>query len=70
MMPLRLALLLALSISTASSAMAFSPTAGKLKEGEVVFLDDGTCPKGKVDKVTGGNHKMGVARKHVCVVHP
>jgi hypothetical protein len=69
-MPLRFMLLLTVLVSATSSAMAYTPSAGKLKEGEVAYVDDGTCPKGKVDKVTGGNHKLGVGRKHACVVHP
>jgi uncharacterized protein DUF6719 len=71
MMPLRIALFLAVVISTGSSFVAHNaPSTGNLKEGEVVYTDDGTCPHGKIDKVTGGNHKLGIGRKHVCVVHP
>lgn len=69
-MPLRIALLLALIISSGSSFVAKNaPSTGNLKAGEVVYTDDGTCPKGKIAKVTGGNHKEGIPRKHECVVH-
>ena len=69
-MPRRFALLLAFLISTGSSFVAHNaPSERNLKAGEVVYTDDGTCPHGKIAKVTGGNHKMGIARKHECVVH-
>jgi hypothetical protein len=41
-----------------------------LKEGAVVFVDDGTCGKGKVKRVLGGNGSKGIPRKTTCVAAP
>lgn len=69
-MTLRIVVLLALVISSGSSYLAHNaPSERNLKAGQVIYTDDGTCPKGEVAKVTGGNHKEGIARKHECVVH-
>ena len=48
------------------------PPMGALKEGQVVLVDDGTCPRGQVKRVVGGNHlKVGgtkhIVRTHSCV---
>jgi hypothetical protein len=48
------------------------PAMGALKEGQVVFVDDGTCPAGQIKKVIGGNHvKAGgykqIERIRACV---
>ena len=32
------------------------PPLGQLKEGERVLVDDGTCPRGQIKEVIGGNH--------------
>jgi hypothetical protein len=32
------------------------PRMGALREGQVVLVDDGTCPAGQIKQVTGGNH--------------
>jgi hypothetical protein len=45
---------------------------GALKEGQVVLVDDGTCPKGQLKRVVGGNHvKAGgsklIERTRSCV---
>jgi len=32
------------------------PVMGALKEGQVVLVDDGSCPAGQIKKVVGGNH--------------
>ena len=29
---------------------------GALREGQVVLVDDGTCPAGQIKQVIGGNH--------------
>jgi len=31
-----------------------APAPGGLRRGEVVYVDDGKCPKGQVKRVTGG----------------
>lgn len=32
------------------------PAMGAMKEGERVLVDDGSCPKGQIKEVIGGNH--------------
>ena len=29
---------------------------GAMREGEIVLVDDGTCPKGQIKRVVGDNH--------------
>lgn len=48
------------------------PPMGKLKPGERVLVDDGTCPKGQVKEVIGGDHvKVGgknrIERRTRCI---
>jgi hypothetical protein len=50
------------------------PVMGALKEGEVVYVNDGTCPPGQIKKVIGGNHvKVGgtkrIERTRTCIPH-
>jgi hypothetical protein len=45
---------------------------GALKEGQVVLVDDGSCPAGQIKKVIGGNHtKVGgfknIVRERSCI---
>jgi len=41
------------------------PAMGSLREGQVVYVDDGTCPAGEIKKVTGGNHVKVGGTKHL-----
>ena len=48
------------------------PPMGALKEGQVVLVDDGSCPKGQIKRVVGGNHvKAGgfkqIVRTRSCI---
>jgi hypothetical protein len=48
------------------------PPLGALKPGEVVLVDDGSCPSGQIKRVVGGDHKkVGgknlVERRRSCV---
>lgn len=48
------------------------PPMGQMREGQVVLVDDGSCPKGQIKEVTGGNHvKVGgtkhIERTHRCI---
>jgi hypothetical protein len=62
---------------TATSALAANivksePPMGALKEGQVVLVDDGSCPAGQIKKVVGGNHvKAGgwknIERERSCI---
>ena len=51
-----LALLMAASAAHARTVQK-EPPMGGMKEGEVLLIDDGTCPKGQIKRVVGGNHK-------------
>lgn len=46
------------------------PQNGTVRQGDVVYVDDGRCPVGEIKKITGGNQKTGVARQVVCVKRP
>jgi hypothetical protein len=40
------------------------PPMGKLREGQVVLVDDGSCPAGQIKRVVGGNHvKVGGTKR-------
>ncbi len=74
----QLGVLIVAPIAVAISASAHAeiakkePPMGSLKPGEVVLVDDGTCPAGQVKRVVGGDHKkVGgknlVERRRSCV---
>jgi hypothetical protein len=65
-----------LAISVGSSAFAATvkqePPLGAMREGQVLLVDDGSCPKGQIKRVVGGNHvKVGgtkqVVRTSSCI---
>jgi hypothetical protein len=41
------------------------PPMGALREGQVVLVDDGSCPAGQIKEVTGGNHVAAGGFKHI-----
>ena len=41
------------------------PPMGALREGQVVLVDDGSCPSGQIKEVTGGNHVAAGGFKHI-----
>jgi hypothetical protein len=56
----------------AAAALKKEPPMGALKEGQVVMVDDGSCPSGQIKRVIGGNHtKVGgtknIVRERSCV---
>lgn len=56
----------------AVAQVAREPAMGAMKEGEVVLVDDGSCPKGQIKRIVGGNHvKAGgykqIVRTRSCV---
>jgi hypothetical protein len=71
---------LAAVAATAASAqgiMRREPAAGQLRAGDIVFVDDGTCPKGQIKKVTGGSNvgnnvagMVGRNRHKECIKRP
>jgi uncharacterized protein DUF6719 len=65
-----------LMISVFGSAFAATvkqePPMGAMREGQVLLVDDGSCPSGQIKRVVGGNHtKVGgtkqVVRTSSCV---
>ena len=70
---LPLASVLALCAATVCAApmiLKEEPAKGVLRVGEVVYVDDGSCPAGEVKKITGGNQKAGKTRLVECVKRP
>ena len=49
-----LALLLAASSTSDAQVLKQEPFEGKMVPGSVILVDDGTCGKGKIKQVTGG----------------
>ena len=50
------------------------PPLGAMREGQVLLVDDGSCPAGQIKRVVGGNHtKVGgtkqIVRTSSCVPH-
>ena len=40
----------------AATVVKQEPPMGAMREGEVLLVDDGSCPAGKIKRVVGGNH--------------
>lgn len=61
------------SVSEASAqTVKREPPLGQLKPGQTILVDDGSCPKGQIKRVVGGDHvKVGghgnVLRERSCV---
>jgi hypothetical protein len=69
------ALVASLSLAHAQQLLKQEPAMGAMKEGQRVLVDDGTCPKGQVKEVIGGNHtKVGgnkkLERTRRCIRRP
>lgn len=60
------------SVNAASTVQVLKemPSKGSVRQGEVVYVDDGSCPVGEIRKITGGNQMAGVSRKVECVKRP
>ena len=41
---------------SSAATLKKEPAMGSLKQGQRVLVDDGTCPKGQIKEVIGGNH--------------
>ena len=65
-----LALSVAATVCAAPMILKEEPAKGVLRGGEVVYVDDGSCPPGEVKKITGGNQKAGKTRQAECVKRP
>jgi hypothetical protein len=56
----------------AARMVKVEPPMGALKEGQVVLVDDGSCPAGQIKRVAGGNHvraggNKDIVRERSCV---
>lgn len=53
------------------------PAKGTMRYGEKILVDNGECPKGQIQEVTGGTspgrharHGRGMDRERRCISHP
>jgi hypothetical protein len=46
------------------------PLKGALPYRKIVYVDDGTCPKGEVKEITGGSQEKSIPRTVRCVKRP
>lgn len=46
------------------------PPKGTIRNGKIVYVDDGTCPPGEVKKITGGDQRKTIPRQTRCVKRP
>jgi len=49
----------------AQTVVKEEPPMGAMQEGEVLLVDDGSCPPGKIKRVVGGNHVKVGGTKHI-----
>ncbi len=60
---------------SADNTLSRMPRNGALRPGQVVFVDDGTCPAGQIKQVVGGSNRIyqtdvtkpGAPRETSCV---
>jgi hypothetical protein len=50
------AALVCMSHATSAATLKKEPAMGALRQGQRALVDDGTCPKGQIKEVIGGNH--------------
>jgi hypothetical protein len=51
-----LALLALVAVAEAQPIVQREPPMGQLRPGQQVYVDDGSCPRGQIRLLTGGNH--------------
>ena len=49
------------------SRNAEKPHDRTLRPGQIVYVDDGTCPTGEIKEITGGSKDKSMPRKTRCV---
>ena len=54
-----------LSDQSLAQVLKREPPMGQLREGQVVLVDDGSCPAGQIKQVIGGNHVKAGGFKHI-----
>jgi hypothetical protein len=64
------ALLSAVAAQAGPTVLKAVPKDGEIPYGKVVLVDDGTCPKGELKEITGGNREKSIPRKTRCVKRP
>jgi hypothetical protein len=62
----------ALTAAVSAQILKREPPLGKLKLGQRVLVDDGTCPPGRIKEVIGGDHvkaggKQQIERRRRCI---
>lgn len=65
-----LAVSLPFALMAQSGDLKQEPGKGELAHGKVVYVDDGSCPKGEIKMVTGGSQNKSVPRSVRCVPRP
>jgi hypothetical protein len=65
-------LCLLVSTTVLAATVKSEPPMGGLREGQVVLVDDGSCPAGELKRVVGGNHTKAsgtksTIRQYSCV---
>jgi hypothetical protein len=58
-----------------AQVLSQEPPMGALKPGQRVLVDDGSCPRGQIKEVIGGDHKTvggrsNVVRQRRCIRRP
>jgi uncharacterized protein DUF6719 len=56
---------LAVAMPLQAEVLKREPAMGAPREGQVVLVDDGSCPAGQLKQVTGGNHVKAGGTKHI-----
>lgn len=67
-------LFLVLVTTASAQTLKREPAMGTLREGQRVLVDDGTCGRGRIKEVIGGNHvEVGgfkqIKRVRRCISH-
>lgn len=58
--------LLVSAVPLLAQGLKSEPPMGGLREGQRVLVDDGTCGRGKIKEVIGGNHVKSAGFKQVA----
>jgi hypothetical protein len=51
----------------AQTIMKKEPASGEVKAGQRILVDDGTCPKGEIKEVVGGDNSKNIKRQRRCI---
>lgn len=63
-------LLTSAALAAIPEILQTAPKDGDIPYGKVVYVDDGTCPKGQVKELTGGSREKAIPRRSRCVKRP